>query len=385
MTGFDRELRQKVIDFDAHIFVKTEDVLQNWRDLTVQIRNTPGVVGTAPYVQGPVIVEFQHRRLAPLIRGIDPEEEEKVVPLKKFIKRGTLDLEGDSAVIGVELARKLQIDVGDKLTIYSPGNLGEILDGIKELENNKGADERKAIDKLREVVLPKELTITGIFETGHYLHDSEFILVPIHVGQELYGLGDALHGLTVKTVDPYAAESVKRDIEKYLQPPQYAQTWIDMNSQYFEAVRLERTVMFFLLFFIIIVAAFGIMNTLITVTVQKTRDIGIMKAIGANIWQIVWVFLGQGVLVGLFGTLAGLGLGMTLIRYRNEFSHWLAGTLGIEVFPKQVYQFSQIPAQVVPVDVAKICIGAFVICCIFAFLPAYRAARLDPVKALRYE
>jgi lipoprotein-releasing system permease protein len=385
MTGFDRELRQKVIDFDAHILISTQDVLRDWRDLTVKVRNTPGVVGTAPYVQGPVIVEFEHRRLAPLIRGIDPVEEEKVVPLDKFIKQGKLDLEGDSAVIGVELARKLQITVGDKLTIYSPGNLGEILDGIKELEGTKGDDERKAIDRLREVVLPKELTITGIFETGHYLHDSEFLLVPIHVGQELYGLGDALHGLTVKTTDPYGAEGVKQEIQKFLNPPEYAQTWIDMNNQYFEAVRLERTVMFFLLFFIIIVAAFGIMNTLITVTVQKTRDIGIMKAIGANIRQIVWVFLGQGVIVGLFGTLAGLGLGMTLIQYRNEFSQWLAGTLGIEVFPKQVYQFSQIPAQVVPMDVAKICIGAFIVCCVFAFLPAYRAARLDPVTALRYE
>jgi lipoprotein-releasing system permease protein len=385
MTGFDRELRQKVIDFDAHILVGSEDVLRDWRDLTVKIRNTPGVVGTAPYVQGPVIVEFQNQRLAPMIRGIDPAEEEKVVPLQKFIKKGTLDLEGESAVLGVELARKLHIDVGDKLTIYSPGNLGEILDGIKALEKTKGQDERQAIDKLREVVLPKELTVTGIFETGHYVHDSDFLLVPIHIGQELYGLGDALHGITVKTVDPYGAEGVKRDIQQFLQPPQYAQTCIDMNSQYFEAVRLERTVMFFLLFFIVIVAAFGIMNTLITVTVQKTRDIGIMKAIGANIWQIVWVFLGQGVVVGVFGTLSGLALGMTLIRYRNEFSGWLASTLHIEIFPKQVYQFSQIPAEVIPRDVAIICISAFVICWIFALIPAYRAARLDPVKALRYE
>jgi len=385
MTGFDRELRQKVIDWDAHILVTTQDVLHDWRDVTVKLRNTEGILATAPYVQGPVIAEFESRRLAPLIRGVDPEEEEKVIPLKKFVIRGELNLEGDSAVLGVELARKLQIDVGDKLTVYSPGNLGQVLDGLKKLETKKGEEEREVIDQLREVVLPKELTVTGIFETGHYLHDSEFLLVPIHVGQELYGLEDALHGITVKTVDPYAAEGIKNAIQKFLTPPQYAQTWIDMNSQYFEAVRLERTVMFFLLFFIVVVAAFGIMNTLITVTVQKTREIGIMKAIGANIWQIVWVFLAQGMVVGLFGTLAGLGLGMTLIQYRNEFSQWLAGTFGIEVFPRQVYQFSQIPAEVIPSDVAIICVAAFIICSLAALIPAYFAARLDPVKALRFE
>src|ERR1043166_747472 len=106
MTGFDRELRRKVIDWDAHILVTSEDVLRDWRDLTVKIRNTPSVVGTAPYVQGPVIVEFQNQRLASLIRGIDPSEEEKVVPLKRFIKKGALDLEGESAVLGIELPRK---------------------------------------------------------------------------------------------------------------------------------------------------------------------------------------------------------------------------------------------------------------------------------------
>jgi len=121
------------------------------------------------------------------------------------------------------------------------------------------------------------------------------------------------------------------------------------------------------------------------VTVQKRREIGIMKAIGATIGQIVWVFLGQGIVVGVFGTLAGLGLGMTLIRYRNEFSQWLSNALGIEVFPRQVYQFSQIPAEVIPGDVAKICVIAFIICSFAALIPAYFAARLDPVKALRYE
>jgi lipoprotein-releasing system permease protein len=385
MTGFDRELRQKVIDFDAHILVTTEDVLRDWRPLKEKIDHTPGVVATAPFVQGPVIVEFEDRRLAPMIRGVDLAQEQKVIPIGKFIKEGRLDLNGDSAVLGIEVARSLKIGVGDKLTIYSPGNLGKILDEIKKLENANGADEKKAVDELREVILPKELTVTGIFETGHYLHDSQFVLVPIYIGQELYGLGDALHGITVRTDNPYGAERVKEEIENFLKPPEFAETWIDMNRQYFEAVRLERTVMFFLLFFIVIVAAFGIMSTLITVTVQKRREIGIVKALGANISQIIWVFLGQGTIVGLFGTLTGLGLGMTLIRYRNEFSHWLASTLHIEIFPREVYQFSSIPAEVIPRDVAIICISAFLICSIAALIPAYFAARLDPVKALRYE
>jgi lipoprotein-releasing system permease protein len=385
MTGFDRELRQKVIDFDAHILVTSEDVFRDWRALKAKIDKTPGVVATAPFVQGPVIVEFHNRRLAPLIRGIDPEQEENVIPLQKFIKYGKLDLEGESTVLGIELSRKLGVSIGDKVTIYSPGNLGQVLDSIKKLENAKGEEEKKAIDELRDVILPKELTVTGIFETGHYLHDSEFLLVPVYVAQELYGLDDALHGITVKTDNPYGAERVKQEIQQFLEPPQYAQTWIDMNRQFFEAVRLERTVMSFLLFFIVIVAAFGIMSTLITVTVQKRHEIGIVKALGANIAQIVWVFLGQGTIVGLFGTITGLGLGMTLIRYRNEFSRWLASTLHIEIFPREVYQFSSIPAEVIPHDVAIICISTFLICSFAALIPAYFAARLDPVKALRYE
>ncbi|HWY39493.1 MAG TPA: ABC transporter permease [Chthoniobacterales bacterium] len=385
MTGFDRELRQKIMDFDAHIVVTSEDVIRDWRSLKAQIDNVPGVVATAPYVQGPVIVEFQSQRFAPIVRGIDPAQEDKVIPIRKFIKEGELNFDGDSAVLGIDLARILKIRVGDKLTVYSPGNLGQILDGIKKLENVKGADEKAAIGELRDVVLPKELTVVGIFETGRYEYDSKYLLVPLYIGQELYNLDDALHGITIRVTDPYGAEQAKEAIQRFIEPPAYAQTWIDLNHQFFDAVRLERNVMFFLLLIIVVVAAFGIMSTLITVTVQKRREIGIVKALGANITQIIWVFLGQGTVVGLFGTLGGLGLGMTLIRYRNEFSHWLANTLHIEIFPREVYQFSEIPAQVVPHDVTVICISAFLICSVAALIPAYFAARLDPVKALRYE
>jgi lipoprotein-releasing system permease protein len=148
---------------------------------------------------------------------------------------------------------------------------------------------------------------------------------------------------------------------------------------------MERNVMFFILLFIVIVAAFGIMNTLITVTVQKTREIGILKALGARTGQIIGVFVGQGIVVGIFGTLIGLATGIWLVQYRNQVSHWLSGVLGIEIFPQSIYQFAEIPAEIVPSDIAIICASAFAICTVAAVIPAWFAARMDPVSALRYE
>jgi lipoprotein-releasing system permease protein len=162
-------------------------------------------------------------------------------------------------------------------------------------------------------------------------------------------------------------------------------SWIDMNKQIFDAIRMERSVMFFLLMFIILVAAFGIMNTLITVTVQKTREIGVMKALGAQTHQIIGVFVAQGMVVGVFGTLTGLAMGITMVQYRNEVSRFLSSALNIEIFPASVYQFSEIPAEIVPSDVVLICVSAFAICSLAALIPAWFAARLDPVKALRHE
>src|SRR5262249_14108669 len=140
------------------------------------------------------IVEYHNRRLAPLIRGVDPEQEERVIPLQKFVKFGKLDLEGESTVLGIELARKLGVSVGDQVTIYSPGNLGQVLDTIKKLENAKGEEEKKAIDELRDVILPKELTVTGIFETGHYLHGSEIPVGPVLNGKRATRLGGGVPG-----------------------------------------------------------------------------------------------------------------------------------------------------------------------------------------------
>jgi lipoprotein-releasing system permease protein len=382
MTGFERELTRKVVGFDAHLMVSNSGVMDDWPEVMRQVSANKEVTAVAPFVQGPVLVEFQNRRMAPKIRGIDPDLEGKVTNIRDFIIAGSFDLDGDKAVLGSELARTLGATVGDKINIYSPGNLNEILEELNRIEK---AGDKASAAALKQMILPTELEVTGIFESGRYLYDSEFVLVPLHIGQEIYNLGGGAHGLAVKTSDPFMAQQVKDKLNDALTPPVMALTWIDLNKQLFDAIRMERNVMFFLLLFIILVAAFGIMNTLITVTVQKTREIGIMKALGARTIQIIGVFLAQGVVVGVFGTLTGLLTGITLVQYRNQVSDWLASTLGIEVFPRSIYQFSEIPAEVIPGDVAIICISAFIICSLAALIPAWFAARLDPVKALRYE
>ena len=383
MTGFEQELRRKVIGFDAHVIVSNGGVLENWEATADQAMKIPHVKAAAPFVQGPVIVEYQNRRLAPKIRGVDAELERKVVNVADFIVDGSYDLDGNKTVIGSELARELGVGIGENVTIFSPGNFNQILDELDRIQ--RSGDKSTDVSALKQMILPTELEVTGIFESGRYLYDSEFLLVPLHIGQELYNLGGGAHGLALATTDPYLANSVRDELNNSLPQPQFAMSWIDMNKQIFDAIRMERSVMFFLLMFIILVAAFGIMNTLITVTVQKTREIGVMKALGAQTHQIIGVFVAQGMVVGVFGTLTGLSLGITMVQFRNEVSRFLSSAFHIEIFPASIYQFSEIPAEIVPSDVVLICVSAFAICSLAALIPAWFAARLDPVKALRHE
>jgi len=382
MTGFERELERKVIGFEPHVVVTNSGVLDNWVDLKNRVEKMPDVTASAPFVQGPVIIEYQGRRMAPKIRGIDPELEENVVAMRPFIIAGSYDLEGNKAILGSDLARTLGAGVGDTISVFSPGNLDGVLEELNRLE--KDGDKADAV-ALKQMILPTELEVSGIFESGRYLYDSDYLLVPLHIGQELYNLGGAVHGLAIKTSDPYLAAPVRDELDKELKPPMYALTWIDMNKQLFDAIRTERNVMFIILTMAIVVAAFCIMTTQITTTVQKTRDIGVMKALGARSPQIVGIFFIQGIIIGVFGTLFGLGFGIGVVLLRNDFSHFLASVFGLEVFPRSIYQFSEIPAEIVPQDVAIICASAFIICSLAALLPAWVASRLDPVKALRYE
>jgi lipoprotein-releasing system permease protein len=383
MTGFERELQRKIIGFDADVLISGNEVMNNWREILDRTKNTKGVIAAAPFAQGRVIVQFQNHRAVPWLRGIDPELEQSVANLKQFLVAGEFDLNGDNGIIGSELASTLGVSIGDTIEIYSPHDMGELQKALDAAEGKP--DNQQELKRVRELILPMEITVTGMFNSGRYAYDSDFIIVPLHIMQEAYSLGGGVHGIAVRTSDPFTADKVRDRLNRFIEPPFQAVTWIDQNRELFDAIRIERTTMFFVLIFVVIVAAFGIMSTLITSTVQKTREIGLMKALGAQMTQIMWIFLAQGMIVGFFGTLIGLTSGIALVQYRNEVRDFLAATLHIELFPAAVYQFSEIPAEIVPRDVFVICVSGFLICSIAALIPAYFAARLDPVKALRFE
>ena len=383
MTGFERELQRKIIGFDADVLISGNEVMNNWREILDRTRKAQGVVAAAPFAQGRVVVQFQNHRAVPWLRGIDPELEQSVANLKQFLVAGEFDLSGDNGIIGSELASTLGVSIGDTIEIYSPHDMGELQKALDEAEGKP--DNHQQLKRVRELILPMDITITGMFNSGRYAYDSDYIIVPLHIMQEAYSLGGGVHGIAVRTSDPFTADKVRDRLNRFIEPPFQAVTWIDQNRELFDAIRIERTTMFFVLIFVVIVAAFGIMSTLITSTVQKTREIGLLKALGAQMTQIMWIFLAQGMIVGFFGTLIGLSSGIALVQYRNQVRDFLAATFHIELFPAAVYQFSQIPAEIVPRDVFVICVSGFLICSIAALVPAYFAARLDPVKALRFE
>ncbi|MGC3961140.1 MAG: ABC transporter permease [Verrucomicrobiota bacterium] len=385
MSGFDRELREKVFGFTAHLRVVQcepnsfgRDLLMtNYAEVSRIVAEHPEVIGVAPNVFGQVLLETQPQNgeallRAPVVRGIDPVAEATVSKLASNIVSGELDLSRRSLVVGADMARDLELSVGDKVSILSERHLRKMREREKQGKET--------------AIPPDEYEVRGIFDAGHYDFNSMFVFMSLERAQSLFGLEDAdeIRNLTVALRDPFRVVAVAQDLQQKLGKGYRVSTWLQ-DSSIMQAVAVEKNMMFYILFFIVLVAAFGITCTLITFIMMKTREIGLMKAIGASSGQIMRVFLAQSVIVSAFGILAGFGLGLLAVSYRNEFLLFMRRTTGAQLFPADVYGFSQLPALILPGDLLIIGGGSLVICLLAAAFPAWHASRLNPVEALRHE
>ena len=380
MSGFDHDLRGKILGFNAHLKIYERGrLIENYPDLMRLVSSNKNVRGVAPFVLGQVLVETEpvdtnteeSLTAGPWIRGVDANVENSVSILPKSIIAGSFDLNGRSLVIGGDFANSMNLKIGDRLAITSPA-------AAKKMRENYGKANA-------EMILPDDYTVTGIFSTGYFEYDMNFIATALENAQDLYNLGDGVHGLMVMLHDPYQAAVASNELASALGPKYAITTWMVDNSAILGALVVEKNVMFYLLFFIVLVAALCILSAQITFVVQKTREIGMLKALGATNLQISGIFLGQSAIIGVLGVLAGYGLGVLAVMYRNEFLEFMRRATGWELFPASIYQFSQLPAIIDIHDIAIICGCSFVICILGGVLPAIRAGRLKPVEALRYE
>ena len=390
MTGFGQELRRKVLGFEAHLTVGTQfGTVPDWEDASAKLASIPGVTASSPFVMGPTLIEHKGSFTAGKLRGIEPELEVKIADLGKFIKEGKgatdgkYDLNGDKCLIGIELASIMKVKVGDKILLHGPRNLQGLMEELKRAEAKD--PDAKTISEIRQLVQPVEVEITGLFETGRFAYDAEFLVIPLHLAQTIYGFEGDVHGITVRTKDPEWAHENQWEIVRSLGEPYTAASWIDQNAYLFDAIAVERGTMSVILFLIVGVAAFAIMNTLITVTVLKRKEIGVLKALGSPAPQIIRIFVFQGAIVGFIGIVVGTVIAFITLAFRNEFRAFLSKALGIHILPKSVYQLSELPAEIVPSHIVLICVASFLACLVAGLIPAVFAARLDPVKALREE
>jgi lipoprotein-releasing system permease protein len=375
-TGFEHKLREKILGLNPHLRVlEANRTMRDYRNIARMLGTNQNVKAIAPFIFGQVLVETkpangQAEDAAPWVRGLDPSLESEISNLPGSIKKGKFDVTGHSLVIGIELANQLKVTVGDRLMVYSPADLVQW--------------RQQAAGKNQTEPEPDEYQVGGVFDVGYFEYNRSLVVASLKNAQKMYNLSQSVHGLLVMLKDPYQAEAVRNQLERALGPNFQITTWKEESAQLLGSVIVARNIQFYLLFFIMIVAAMCILSALITFVVQKTREIGMLKALGATDLQVATLFLSQSGFIGTIGIAAGFGLGRLALAYRNEFLYFLNRTLRAELLAPSIYGFGELPALIVPGDVLLICGSAFLICVLGGVIPAAMAARLKPVEALRH-
>ena len=371
MRGFEEELTRKVIGFQSHLTVAGQGPLSEPDRLLELIRSEPNVVGASPAVLGPVLADMRGRISTPRIKGWDPTTAESVVPLKACLIEGVWSPGPDQLVVGSEWAMANRAQVGAEVNLLGPQQFRDLVGKT----NAPGA--------MKKIPLPRTFRVAGIFRTGMYDYDSDYLLTDLPTAQEIYALTNAVHGVAIKLQHADQAASTAERLRTKLGAGMRVLTWMDHNQRLFAAVAVERRVMSFLLFFVMAVAALGLSGTLITVTVQRARVIGTLAALGATPGQIATVFTLYGVVVGIFGSLAGVVGAWLVLANRNGIANLIAKFTGQELFPPEIYHFSSLPVKYEPTVFLGVAAAGLALSVLAALLPAWVAARTEPAANLK--
>lgn len=349
MTGFGNQLREKIIGANAHVTIHSEFPLHEYKTLEDKLTSVPGVEAMTENIHGQAFFYYGNKASFLFVRGIDPFNETKVTQLAQYLTKGRLIIENEDIIIGKELAGQLGLDIGSIIRLGSP-----VSNDIKDFY------------------------VAGIFDSGYYEYDARLVLMTLSDAQKLFGLSSSVTEIGLKLASPYLAPAVKKEVSSLLGPGYRVSTWMDINKSLLSALKLEKIVMFFVVTLIVLVASFNIACTLIVAVTKKTKDIGILRSIGATGSSIATIFASGGLLLGTIGILLGIGGGLLVCEIIRNIHHF------IEI-PQEIYYFDRVPVAFNLEDITWIALSALAICFVSTLYPAWKAARLKPVDALRYE
>ncbi len=368
MNGFEREVRSRILGVASHVQILGLDgALADWRAVAAQAKGNPAVVAAAPFVAAQGLLSSGAQVRGAFVRGVVPELEDQVADIGRHMRAGRLeDLQpgGFGIVLGSDLARALRVQVGDRVTLIAP---------------------QGQVTPAGLVPRLKQFRVAGVFNVGHYEYDSGLALVRMEDAQALYRLGDAASGVRLKLADLFEAPRVARELARTIRAQAYVTDWTQQNANYFRAIQIEKRMMFIILALIIAVAAFNLVSTLVMVVTDKQPDIAILRTLGASPGSVMRIFMVQGTLIGVVGTLLGVVLGVALSLNIDVVVPAIERTFHFQILSREVYYISELPSQLEWRDVWSVSAVALVLSFLATLYPSWRAARVNPAEALRYE
>jgi lipoprotein-releasing system permease protein len=369
MNGFEKELRYRMLGMSAHVVIDTyNDHWSDWQALAKSLRQRPHVIGVAPFIHGQAMVSFEENVYGTMLQGILPELEPQVSQVKEKMTIGSIDnlRAGEfGIVLGSELANSLGTRVGRKITLVVP---------------------QTSVTPVGLLPRIKRFTVQGIFTVGIHEYDSSLVLLHLADAAKLLRLPiGSIHGLNLKLDDMFIATSLSRRLQNELPMGYRSYDWTYRYANFFAAIKMEKTVMFVILTLIVAVAAFNIVSTLVMVVTDKQADIAILQTLGATPRTIMAIFIVQGILIGVLGTLLGLGGGISLALNIETLIPAIENFFNTQFLSADIYYISELPSDLRWLDVYKIAILSLLISLFATIYPAWRASRTHPAEALRYE